>query len=223
MVHKLVQLGANVIAVARTQKNLESLRDELDGKLTIVSVDLANWEETEKKLAPLCENVDFLVNNAGYAFCKPVGEMPKNEIDKIIDVNLKAPLNLIQLVVGGMKERKFGSIVNVSSVASLVAADGHVAYAASKAGLDLITKVSAKELGLYNIRVNSVNPTIVWTRMGQEQWGDPEKQAMMKKKIPMGRFVEVREVVDPIIFLLSNDSSMITGTTMPIDGGYSAS
>lgn len=222
MTHKLVSLGANVIAVAQTQSKLDSLKAELGDKVTVVSVNLGNWEETEAKLAHLCKKVDFLVNNAAFAFCAPVDQVPKAELDQTLDVNLKAPMNLTNLVAPGMKERRFGSIVNVSSVASLVALDEHIVYSASKAGLDMVTKICAKELGPYNIRVNSVNPTVVWTQMGREHWSDPERKAVMTAKIPMGRFVEVHEVVEPIVFLLGNGSTMISGITVPIDGGFSA-
>lgn len=219
---KLVSLGANVIAVGQTESKLSSLKEELGAKLTPVSVNLANWNETETKLANMCKNVDFLVNNAGYGFTCPLEDLTEDELDKTLDVNLKAPINLIRLVAPGMKERKSGSIVNVSSVAGLVALDEHLAYGASKAGLDMVTKISAKELGPFNVRVNSVNPTVVWTQMGRYHWEESNRRATMTAKIPLGRFVELDEVIGPIIFLLSDTSSMVNGITLPIDGGFVA-
>lgn len=190
--------------------------------MTTVCVDLGNWQETEAALAPHCEHVDYLVNNAGYAFIGPLEELTLRQADKVLDTNVKGPILLTQMVSKGMKARKAGVIVNVSSVASLMAVDGHTTYAASKAALDMVTKVSAKELGPYNIRVNSVNPTVVWTDMAKENWSEPAKSNALKSKIPMGRFVEIREVIDPILFLLGSESSMISGITMPIDGGLVA-
>lgn len=201
---------------------LESLKTDLGDQVTTVCVDLADWDATEMALSPHCHNVDMLVNNAGYAFLKPLEELPRVEIEKILDINVKASILLTQLVTKEMKQRKRGAIVNVSSVASLMAVDEHVPYAASKKALDMIIKVTAKELGPFNIRVNSVNPTVVMTAMSRENWSKPTKANALKSKIPLGRFVEVREVVDAIIFLLSEQSSMISGITIPIDGGLVA-
>lgn len=223
LVCKLVSLGTKVIAVSQTSAKLESLQKELGhDKVTTVCVNLANWGETEEALTKHCESVDFLINNAGYAFLKPLEEIPQAEVEKILDINVKAPILLTKLVSAGMKQKKAGAIVNVSSVASLMAVDDHVPYAASKGALDMVTKVSAKELGPFNIRVNSVNPTVVWTDMGRDNWSEPTKANALKSKIPLGRFVEVHEVIEPILFLLSSASSMINGITMPIDGGLVA-
>lgn len=224
LVKKLLELGASVVAVGQTQSKLDSLRDEVGEvkKLETISVDLGDWNETRAKISEVGKRIDFLVNNAAYAHNSAIDQVPEDELSKILDVNIKAPINLIGLVVGGMKERRFGCIVNVSSVAGIAALDEHVAYASSKAALDMVTKVSAKELGPFNIRVNSVNPTVVWTRMARQHWDDPEKKSAMISKIPMGRFVEVREAVEPIIYLLSDYSSMVNGITMPIDGGFVA-
>lgn len=212
-----------MIAVSQTQGKLDSLKQEAGADLVeTICVNLANWNETEAKLKNLCTKVDYLINNAGYSYNCTVDQVPEDELNKIIDINLKAPINLIRLVANGMKERKSGAIVNVSSVAGLAALDEHVAYASSKAALDMVTKVTAKELGPFNIRVNSVNPTVVWTKMGREHWNDKQKQSKMTSRIPMGRFVEVEEVIGPILFLLSKEAAMINGITMPIDGGFSA-
>lgn len=223
LVIKLVSLGAKVIAVSQTQAKLDKLKEELGELVVPVACDLADWDETETKLKPYCESVDFLVNNAGYAYMKPIEEIPKCEVDKILNINVRAPILLSALVSKGMKERRRGAIVNVSSVASMKAENRHVPYAASKAALDMITNCCALEFGSYNIRVNSVNPTLVWTEMAKSNWKDPKARSALLAKIPLNRFVEIREVVDPIVFLLSNEASMISGTNMPIDGGLASS
>ena len=94
-----------------------------------------------------------------------------------------------------------------------------LAYDVSKAGLDMVTKQYALELGPHQIRVNSLNPTVVLTDMGIEHWSEPTKAARHKSLIPMGRFCELQECIDPILFLLSDHSTMINGTTIPIEGG----
>lgn len=137
-------------------------------------------------------------------------------------VNTKAVFNVCQTLIPQMRDGK-GSIVNVSSLASSRAFANHSVYSISKAGVDLLTKSLALELGAEgrSIRVNSVNPTVILTKMGRENWSNPSKAKPLLDKIPMGRFGEVQEVIDPIVYLLSDQSSFINGTNMLIEGGYS--
>jgi NAD(P)-dependent dehydrogenase (short-subunit alcohol dehydrogenase family) len=114
-----------------------------------------------------------------------------------------------------------GSIVNVSSQASLVALPGHVSYGSSKAALDGITRVSALELGRYRIRVNSVNPTVVMTPMSAWYWGRDDIGGPFLAAMPLGRWATEEEIAAPIVFLLSDAAAMITGVCLPVDGGYS--
>lgn len=114
------------------------------------------------------------------------------------------------------------SIVNVSSLAGLKSFQGHCVYSMTKAAIDSMTKSLALELGPKKIRVNSVNPTVILTRMGRENWSDPVKSGPLIAKIPAGRFGEVNEVVEPIVYLLSDKSAYINGHCMPLEGGYLA-
>nr|WP_281361863.1 SDR family oxidoreductase [Nakamurella aerolata] len=115
-----------------------------------------------------------------------------------------------------------GSIVNVSSQAGLVALNGHVSYGSSKAALDNITRVSALELGQYGIRVNSVNPTVVMTPMSAWYWGRPEIEGPFLEAMPLGRWATEDDIAGPIVFLLSDAAAMISGVSLPIDGGYTS-
>lgn len=115
-----------------------------------------------------------------------------------------------------------GSIVNVSSQASLVALEGHISYGSSKAALDNITRVSALELGKFGIRVNSVNPTVVMTEMSNFYWGRPEIGEPFLAQMPLGRWATVDDVAGPIVFLLSADAAMISGVSLAVDGGYTS-
>ncbi|XP_060027712.1 L-xylulose reductase isoform X2 [Erinaceus europaeus] len=138
-------------------------------------------------------------------------------------VNLRAVIQVSQMVARGLKARGTpGSIVNVSSQASQRALTNHSVYCSSKGALDMLTKVMALELGPHKIRVNAVNPTVVMTPMGQANWSDPQKAKAMLDRIPLGRFAEMDNVVDAILFLLSDRSSMTTGCTLPVDGGFLA-
>lgn len=142
-------------------------------------------------------------------------------LSRQINVNAKAVLNVCQAIIPQMTER--GSIVNVSSLASSRAFQDHSIYSMSKAAVDILTKSLALELGAKGrlIRVNSVNPTVILTKMGRENWSDPKKAKPLLDKIPMNRFGEVQEVIDPIVYLLSEKSSFINGTSIVIEGGYS--
>ncbi|XP_017305199.2 L-xylulose reductase-like, partial [Diaphorina citri] len=138
----------------------------------------------------------------------------------IFDVNIKAVINISQVVSKTMIDHKIqGSIVNVSSIAGKTALEGHTIYSASKAALDSITRTMALELGPYNIRVNSVQPTVVMTQMGRTGWSDPAKAGPMLAKTPLGRFAEPEEVVEVILFLAGSKSSMVHGVHIPVDGG----
>lgn len=108
-----------------------------------------------------------------------------------------ACFNVVQTLLPKVNDG--GSIVNISSIASLNSIQGHSAYSVSKAGLDSLTKSLAIELGPRNIRVNAVNPTVILTRMGLENWSDPKKAEPLLSRIPLGRFGEVKEVVDPVV------------------------
>lgn len=137
------------------------------------------------------------------------------------NVNFKGVFNVTQQVVPLLTDG--ASIVNVSSLASLVGIAEHSVYSASKSALDALTRSLALELGsARGIRVNSVNPTVVLTSMGRENWSDPAKSGPLLANIPLHRFAELREVVEPIIFLLSEKSSFVNGHCMPIEGGYLA-
>lgn len=136
-----------------------------------------------------------------------------------MNVNLKGVFNVTQILISNINDG--GSIVNVSSLAGLSAFDDHSVYSITKAGLDGLTRALALEYGKRKIRVNSVNPTVVWTKMSEKHWSGTRGDEL-KTKIPLHRFAEVREVVDPIIFLLSEQSSFINGHSIPIEGGFSA-
>ncbi|EEC12752.1 L-xylulose reductase [Ixodes scapularis] len=218
---ELSKYGATVIAVARTTTELEKLKNEVPNVIP-VSVDLSNWEATKAALSNVGP-IDLLVNNAAIAILEPVGEINPETFDKTFATNVKAAINVSQICVKSMKERNVaGAIVNISSQAGIAALADHAVYSASKAALDQLTRVMALELGSYKIRVNSVNPTVTNTPMSMVGWSDPNKAGAMKAKIPLGRFAEPQEVSDAVLYLLSDRSSMITGTILPVDGGFTA-
>ncbi|KAK5642914.1 hypothetical protein RI129_009081 [Pyrocoelia pectoralis] len=215
---RLAMCGAQVIAVDINKDNLACLKEEIPSIHTI-AVDLTDWSETKQSLKDI-DKIDLLVNNAGITILSPLGKIEEHDIDKVFSINFKAVVNLTQIVTQNLINRNVGgSIVNISSRASMRGVREHAVYCATKASVDSFTKVAALELGEHNIRINCVNPTVVMTEFGRRVWSDPQVVNELKAKIPLKRFPEVNEVVDAVMFLLSDNASMITGTCMPVDGG----
>ncbi|XP_076386311.1 L-xylulose reductase isoform X2 [Megachile rotundata] len=218
---RLSEYKGEVIALSRTKKNLDKLCAE-DPRIRSVCVDLRDWDATKKAVESVLP-IDLLVNNAGVAHLKPFLDATAEDFDETFAVNVKSILNVSQVVARNMIERKVaGSIVNISSQASQAALKDHAVYCSSKGAVDMLSKTMALELGPHNIRVNTVNPTVIMTEMGKLGWSDPDKARTMLSKIPLGRFGEVHEVVDAVTYLLSDRSSMINGVTLPVDGGFLA-
>ncbi|XP_031840605.1 L-xylulose reductase [Nomia melanderi] len=218
---RLSKLNAQVIALSKTKENLEKLHAE-DPRIQTVCVDLLDWAAARKAVQSVLP-VDLLVNNAAVAILSPFLKATEEDFDLSFNANVKTILNVSQVVAGDMIKRKVsGSIVNVSSQASQAALRDHSVYCATKGAVDMLSKTMALELGPHNIRVNTVNPTVVMTEMGKIGWSNPEKAQTMINKIPLGRFAEVDEVVDAIVYLLSDRSSMISGVQLPVDGGFLA-
>ncbi|XP_015920943.1 L-xylulose reductase [Parasteatoda tepidariorum] len=218
IVKELVSKEASVIALSKTKANLDNLKKEFPS-IEIVAVDVGNWKETEAAVQKLGA-IDMLVNNAGIITLQEVGSITEDEVDECFSVNVKAVANISQIVAVNMKKAGIrGSIVNLSSQASMVGIPKHATYCASKGAVDQLTKVFALELGPSGIRVNSVNPTVILTDMGKRACGSGSLEEK-KAAIPLGEFPEPEDVVKAVLFLLSEDSRMITGAHLPIDGGY---
>ncbi|KAL0893012.1 hypothetical protein ABMA27_014671 [Loxostege sticticalis] len=220
IVTELWRQGANVVALSNQPENLRKLENEYPS-VEVASVDLRDWDKTREVVDSLGV-FDGVVNCAGVAIIEPFLESKPENFDFTMDF-VKAILNVSQIVAKKMIDNKIkGSIVNISSQASLAALKDHVVYCGSKGAIDAMTRVMALELGPHGIRVNTVNPTVVMTELGRKVWADPAKSSAMLSKIPLGRFGEVHEVVHGVLFLLSDDASMISGVQMPIDGGFLA-
>jgi L-xylulose reductase len=214
----LLARGAEIVALSRSEADLSEIKTE-HGCRTI-AVDLADAEATRAAVRAALP-VDYLVNCAGITELQSVLDVTVEAFDRVMAVNCRAPLIVSQeyareRIACGAK----GAIVNVSSIASFIGFADHAAYCASKGGLDGLTRVMANELGGKGIRVNGVHPVITLTPMAVKAWSDPAKSAPMLKRIPMGRFVEPREVASVIAYLLSDEAAMVNGVDLPIDGGF---
>ncbi|KAL4217961.1 hypothetical protein ACF0H5_022699 [Mactra antiquata] len=221
----LVENGCKVYAVGRNEELLKSLKEECTN-VTTIQVDVGNWEDVRQKLENI-EVLDGLVNNAavvGQDFM-PVVDVTEEILDKNLNVNVKSTINITQIIGRKMVENKRpGSIVNVSSVWSIQATKGYFPYCISKAAVDMVTKQFALELGPHNIRVNSFNPTVFLsdTIKGMIERGIDLK-GMFHKITPLSKIAEVEEMVFPILYLLSDKSAMVSGTTHIADGAMISS
>ncbi|XP_067637312.1 L-xylulose reductase-like [Eurosta solidaginis] len=213
---QLSSAGANVIAVSKSVAKLEELKNSCPA-IDIIPINLQNWQETRETLSKL-PPIDGLINNAGVAIIKPFAELTEQDFDNTFDVNVKAVFNVTQTLLPKLK--KGSSIVMVSSLAASRSFDGHILYSATKAAVDSLTRSLALELGPKQIRVNSVNPTVVFTQMGRDNWSDPKKSGPLLAHIPLNRFCEVQEVIDGILYLLSSKSSFVNGHHLNLEGGY---
>lgn len=218
----LAQCGAEVVAVSRTQADLDSLKREVPGIQTIC-VDLGDWDATKTALEGVGP-IHLLVNNAGISKRQTFFDITKDVFDEVISINVRAMIQVSQIVAKGMVERgEGGAIVNLSSQASQVGIAEEIVYCTSKGAIDSLTRGMAMELGPKKIRVNAVNPTVTLTPMGTKIWNsDPKVAAPMLNRIPLGRFAESEEVAHAILYLLSDKSSIIHGVTLPVDGGFLA-
>jgi len=214
----LVARGAEVIALTRSAADVAALQADLGCR--VIQVDLADAAAT-RAAALAALPADYLINCAGTTELQSFLDTTVQAFDRLIAVNTRAPMIVAQefardLIARGQK----GAIVNVSSVAAFVGIPDHAAYCTSKAGLDGLTRVMAKELAPLGIRVNGVHPTVTLTPMAVKAWSDPAKAAGMMNRIPVGRFAESADITEVILFLLSDAAAMVNGISMPVDGGY---
>lgn len=217
-VQLLVEYGATVVALSRDPKDLETLAAETGCET--IAVDLADAVAT-REAAKKAQPVDLVVNCAGTTTLEPFLEASVESFQHLYAVNVIAAMIVAQESARSMIERGVkGSIVNVSSLSSFIGFADHAAYCASKGGLDGLTTVMANELGRQGIRVNAVNPCVTLTPMAVKAWSDPAKSEPMLSRIPLGRFIEPREVAETIAYLLSDKASMINGVALPVDGGF---
>jgi L-xylulose reductase len=220
IVRQLVAAGAHVLAAGRTADTLEAIVAETGAEPVVFDL------ESEAEIRAAIEGRDIygVVNCGGWGgeIATPM-DTDIDVFDKVMSINARGSLlvtkyasrEMIRVGVGG-------AIVNVSSQASLVALTGHISYGSSKAALDNITRVSALELGGYGIRVNSVNPTVVMTPMSAWYWGRPEIEGPFLEAMPLHKWATEEDIAAPVVFLLSDGAAMISGVSLPIDGGYSS-
>ncbi|MGI8423794.1 MAG: SDR family NAD(P)-dependent oxidoreductase [Chloroflexota bacterium] len=202
-----------------------SLQDQYGVRTTAVPIDVtdvpgidAAVARAEAALGPL----DVAVANAGIAIRRPALELTEEDWDRVLDVDLKGVFFTCKSAGRGMVARGRGSIVCISSQNGIVGMEQRAAYCAAKAGVINLTRVLALEWAAYNVRVNSVGPTFVHTALTERALGDPATRAGILSRIPLGRLGTAEEVANAVLFLASPAASLITGSCLVADGGWTA-
>lgn len=220
-VEAMVEAGARVIAVARTRKALESLADRLGSSVEIWPQDI-NEPEFCARLEKL-EQLDIVFNNAGTNTPQPFVDVPEGVLDEMIELNVRAVFLTAQSAARVMlRAGRGGSIINMSSQMGHIGAQNRVPYCMTKHAVEGLTKALGVELAPQGIRVNSVAPTFIETPLTLPMFEDAEFKQWALDRIPMGRIGQIREVIAAVMFLASPDSSLMTGSCLKVDGGWTA-
>lgn len=182
-------------------------------------LDLSSPESINKFLSEISEDIDIIVNNAGILKVGKAEEFSIKDFQDILQVNVLAPFQIISGIVGGMKRKKFGRIVNISSIWGEKSKSGRSIYSTSKAALNALTRSFAVEFAEHNILVNSIAPGYIETDM-MKQYNSEKELDIIKNSIPMKRFGKKTEISELVKFLCSEKNSYITGQILTIDGGF---
>ena len=217
----MVDAGARVIAVARNQGDLDRLRDRLGSAVETWAEDV-NERPFRRRLEQL-ERLDILFNNAGTNSPQPFIDTPEEVVDEMIAVNVRAMFLTAQSAARVMlRAGEGGSIINMSSQMGHIGAANRTVYCMTKHAVEGLTKALGVELAPHGIRVNSVAPTFIETPLTGPMFEDRAFKQWALDCIPMGRIGELREVVAAVMFLASADSSLMTGSSLKVDGGWTA-
>jgi len=222
-VNKFLQEGANVVVMDLDDKVIDEGLKNLEGDKSRISTftgDVTNKDDANAIINHTIDRfgaIDILVNNAGVTADAQLLKMEEGQWDRVIDVNLKGTFFMAQAAASKMKEQKSGVILNASSVVGIYGNFGQTNYAASKFGINGMTKTWAKEFGRYGIRVNSVAPGFILTEMTQKM---PEKVLKsMEEKTLLNDMGRPEDIAHAYTFLASEEARYITGNVLSVDGG----
>ena len=225
----LAEAGANLVIISRTKKDLNEVSNKikkLKRKCISYVCDITNYEEI-KKIINKQARIDILINNAGNNIPEHFTKVKTENMEYLVKINTIATFNLAQLCALKMikaKNRKKigGAIVNMSSQMGHVGGPIRSVYNMNKWGLEGLTKGMSIDLAKYNIRVNTICPTFVVTPMTKKFLKNKKFKKETLNNIPLGRFAELSEIASATVFLASDAASMITGTSLLVDGGWTA-
>lgn len=222
------EAGADIVALGRDEADLaataEAVRAHGRRCLTLTSEMASPSEPVAACEHALAEwgTIDILVNSAGIANVAPAVDFSTDDWDRMMAVNLRAPFLTARTLAPAMIAQRWGKVINISSQTGVIALDDHAAYAASKGGLNALTKSLCAEWARHNVQVNAICPTVVMTPMGRQVWGQPEKGDPFRNATPARRFAETTEIADAALYLASDASSMVNGALLMVEGGFTS-
>ena len=221
----LAESGANVTLVSRTEKELKDLTDHINSQGFTASFEVLDVNNENEVLSFInnAEPFDILVNNAGTNRPAKLIETKIEDFDYVMSLNVRSVISLTKLVVKKMLDANIkGSIINVSSQMGHVGGPNRTTYCSSKFAIEGFTKSLAIELGPDGIRVNAICPTFIQTPMTEPFLKDEDFKKATIGMIPIGRLGEVTDLMGPFVFLACDASSLMTGSSMLVDGGWTA-
>lgn len=224
---RLANEGAKVIIIGRTEETLQESANQ-DNNIAYIVADLSNSANVQNVISKINQQygkLDILVNNAGVAPVKAFEETGMDEFDHVFQVNVRGLVDLTQQSLPLLKETK-GNIINISTSIVAKPMSNMSVYAASKAAVNMFTRVWAKELAKDGIRVNSVGvgpiETPIYEKTALSEEAAKEHLENVKRIVPIGRFGKAEEVASVVTFLASEEASFVTGSDYAVDGGFSA-
>jgi NAD(P)-dependent dehydrogenase (short-subunit alcohol dehydrogenase family) len=221
----LAEQGAKVTLCARREAELQSLAQEMQAEgwqADVLPLDITDIAAVEAALTEL-PAFDVLVNSAGLAKHAPALETRPEDFDLVADINFRAAYFLTRTVALRLVEAgKPGSLINISSQMAHVGGIDRAVYAATKHAVEGMTKSMAIEWGPVGIRVNTIAPTFIRTALTTQTFANPDRAAWIASKIKLGRVGEVEDIMGAVAFLASDASALVTGTSLIVDGGWTA-
>lgn len=221
----LAEAGAQVVLAARNADRLAEAVEAIRARgysADALSLDVADVTETERQVAALGP-FDILVNSAGLARHTPALETTAADFDAVFGINVRGAYFLTRAIAKGLiGAGKPGSLINISSQMAQVGGIDRTVYSASKHAVEGFTKSMAIEWGRSGIRVNTICPTFIRTPLTEQTFADPERVRWIEEKIKLSRLGTVEDIMAAVIYLASDASSMITGTALMVDGGWTA-
>ena len=221
----LAQAGAAVTLLARSQDELEQACDRIRESGGICDALVLDVTDAEAVRAEFGQRAPFniLVNNAGMNRPKPLVQLVDEDIDAVLDLNVKAVFHVTRVVAKGLLDAgQRGSIIHISSQMGHVGSANRTIYCASKHAIEGMSKALAWEIGPAGIRVNTICPTFIETDMTAAMFEDPAFREWAVGKIALGRLGRPEEIMGAIVFLASEASSLVTGSALMLDGGWTA-
>ncbi|MFL2802070.1 MAG: SDR family NAD(P)-dependent oxidoreductase [Paracoccaceae bacterium] len=221
----LAEHGAKVTLAARRIDRLKKIADHMEKKdyqVRIIELDINDINETSENITN-GETFDILVNSAGISKHSASKDTSLKDFDLVMNTNLRGAYFLTQSIARKLiLEKKPGSLINISSQMGLVGGQERAVYCASKHAVEGFTKAMAIEFGKHKIRINTICPTFILTEMTQKTFEVPEKRKWIEDKIKIGRIGKVEDIMGAVVYLASDASSLVTGSSLLVDGGWTA-